>query len=70
MPKASLAVPDAQKCLHEAHLRFVRWLSTNRGGPDRLGWLEGRRKRAYASGDAKCCARKCEAGSIGLDPVS
>ena len=49
MPRPSMAIPDAQKCLYKAHVRTVRGFKPPVGGQDCLGWSEGRRKRTCAS---------------------
>ena len=39
----------SQKCLHNAYVRMLRGFSNLEGGQDRLGWLEGGRRRVHAS---------------------
>ena len=62
MPKPSTAPLTCTELLVEAYERFLTGFSGLIGGQDRLGWLEGRRRRAYSLGSATCGTNRCEAG--------
>ena len=47
----------ARNYLQNAYARILRGFSSLEGRPDRLDWLDSRRRRAYASGRGTCCTR-------------
>ena len=62
MPKLWPAQQPAQKCLHKAYARMLQAFSRLAGGQDRLGGLEGRRKRLHGSAVQRVALGKREAG--------